>query len=312
MKRVFSLLITVMLISATADLYAQREGNRPAGNRPAAEAGQRGQSGPKAVSLKDGVATLSPENTKVNFVGKHNGEDPKPRLGGFKKFSGKLSMDESGETIEALVMEFETSSLWTELGGNLTDHLKNPDFLDVEKFPSAKFVSTNVVSSDKKGMLNIVGDFTLMGKTNEITIPVTLKKEAAGVMVNGEVILDRAEFGMNNMLDRVSKEVSITLAIGEKTAADTAVANRGRGQGGRGGFDVAAMFKNQDADKDGKLTGDEIPERMRSMLERIDTDKDGSITLKEMETMMQRRTQGGGRGAASEGQGRRPNSGDGQ
>ena len=248
------------------------------------------------VALSDGSATLTPENTKVDFVGIHVGDDPKPRLGGFAKFTGSLELNVDG-SLKSMSMEFETASLWTQNGDKLTGHLKNPDFLDVEKYPTAKFVSKSTKVGAKEGTVDIVGDFTLMEKTNEITIPATLTKTNEGVALKSEFKLDRATFGMDKMLDRVSKLVSITLSVGEKTTVQAAgkdqAENRGaRGQ--RGGRSPGNMFKNQDKDGDGKLTGDEIPQFLKARVEKIDSDKDGSITLEEMQKAMGGR---GGRGS---------------
>ncbi len=51
---------------------------------------------------------------------------------------------------------------------------------------------------------------------------------------------------------------------------------------------LAMMFERSDANKDGKLTGDEIPERMRERLNMIDTNGDGSIDKEEMKRMASR------------------------
>lgn len=247
------------------------------------------------VPLTEGSATLSPDNSKVEFVGIHVGDDPKPRLGGFEKFTGSVAVNDDG-SFKAMTIEFETASLWTQMGEKLTGHLKNEDFLDVEKYPSAKFVSKSTKPSEKEGVINIVGDFTLMDKTNEITLPATISKTDAGLVLKSEFKLDRETFGMNKMLDRVSKEVSITLSVGEKTKTqgggnDQASKRGGRGQ--RGGRTPGSMFKNQDKDGDGKLTGDEIPQFLKARIDSIDTDKDGSITLEEIQKGMGGR---GGRG----------------
>lgn len=53
--------------------------------------------------------------------------------------------------------------------------------------------------------------------------------------------------------------------------------------GGGGGFDPAAFFADRDADGDGKLSGDEIPERMQERVEELDTDGDGSISKEEFD-----------------------------
>ncbi|MDA1015700.1 MAG: EF-hand domain-containing protein, partial [Planctomycetota bacterium] len=61
----------------------------------------------------------------------------------------------------------------------------------------------------------------------------------------------------------------------------------GGGPGGDGGprpggtFDRGALFDRMDEDKDGKLAGEEISERMAQRLEQIDTNKDGEITREE-------------------------------
>ena len=66
---------------------------------------------------------------------------------------------------------------------------------------------------------------------------------------------------------------------------------RGGGQGGGGGpgggFDPAAIFQQRDTDGDGKLSGDEIGERLRDRLDQIDSDQDGSVTLDEFQDGMQ-------------------------
>lgn len=63
----------------------------------------------------------------------------------------------------------------------------------------------------------------------------------------------------------------------------------GTGGPGQGGPQMAArMFDRLDVDGDGKLTGDEIPERMRQGMTRLDANGDGSIERKELEEMMSR------------------------
>jgi Ca2+-binding EF-hand superfamily protein len=68
--------------------------------------------------------------------------------------------------------------------------------------------------------------------------------------------------------------------------------------------DMIQRLMNMDADGDGKITKEEMPERMRGMLERIDTNGDGAIDKEEAEKMAQRFGQGarqrGDRPAAGE------------
>jgi Ca2+-binding EF-hand superfamily protein len=48
---------------------------------------------------------------------------------------------------------------------------------------------------------------------------------------------------------------------------------------------MTKMFEARDANKDGKLSGDEIPERLQNMLGRLDSNKDGAITKDELTQM---------------------------
>ncbi|MEM8666496.1 MAG: EF-hand domain-containing protein [Planctomycetota bacterium] len=89
-----------------------------------------------------------------------------------------------------------------------------------------------------------------------------------------------------------------------------------QGQQGRGEF-MARMFQQRDANKDGKLSGDEIPEQMAGRLDRIDTDGDQAISKKELESAMSRagssRQRGGDQGGTPGGdRPRRPPTGDDQ
>lgn len=49
-------------------------------------------------------------------------------------------------------------------------------------------------------------------------------------------------------------------------------------------------FEAFDKNKDKKITADELPERMKAMIERADADKDGSVTEEELEKMIDKET----------------------
>ncbi|CAM1360520.1 conserved protein of unknown function [Tenacibaculum soleae] len=77
----------------------------------------------------------------------------------------------------------------------LEGHLKNEDFFDVTKFPTAKFVVTN--SEIKEGKLNVTGNLTLRGTTKSITIPATVTETEGVATFKSDVFsIDRTDFGV--------------------------------------------------------------------------------------------------------------------
>jgi polyisoprenoid-binding protein YceI len=197
----------------------------------AAAAVAPGSSEPKLtpVPLTDGKATLTPDNTSIGFVGTHTGAEPNPRIGGFAQFNGTAEVDRVEKTLKSATVEIKTDSLWTPIPP-LTGHLKSPDFFDTGKYPTAKFVSKSVVPvPEKRGDYTMTGELTLLGKTNEVSFPVTVDVSESGLTLSGSVTLDRTSFGMDRVQDKVQKGVTVNLAIGKKTEPQT-----GGGPGGPG------------------------------------------------------------------------------
>jgi polyisoprenoid-binding protein YceI len=299
----------------TATTPADGGAAAPAGGGGAPQGGEaRPMSGtpavlPIPVAIEGGVATLTPENTRIGFVGTHAGADPNPRVGGFERFTGKAEFEADNKTLKAVSADIETASVWTEAGDRLTTHLNSPDFFDTREYPQATFQSTEV-KKDGDDAYTVTGDLTLHGTTKSITFPATTITAENKFTVRAEFTIDRTQFGMDKLTDRVEPEVKITVVIGEKTAP-TQAAGGGPGGGGgggpgggRGNFDPAARFKQQDANGDGKLTGDEISERMKQNLAETDTDGNGEVSQEEFMTRMEQfRNRGPGGGAGGPGGG---------
>ncbi|QDT29577.1 EF-hand domain-containing protein [Gimesia panareensis] len=84
-----------------------------------------------------------------------------------------------------------------------------------------------------------------------------------------------------------------------------------RGEGNRGGGDFVERMMANDKNKDGKLTKDELPERMQRMFDNIDTNKDKELDKAELTKTAEQfnarfRSRGGDRGD----RGRRNSDGD--
>jgi polyisoprenoid-binding protein YceI len=113
----------------------------------------------------------------------------------FPEFSGKVGVD--GDAVKSVSFEVKIASLVAD-AEKLTEHLKKPDFLDAEKFPTATFTSTELkAGSDQAGATHTVtGDFTIHGVTKRISFPATLTVTPTEVSANSEFVINRQDFGV--------------------------------------------------------------------------------------------------------------------
>jgi polyisoprenoid-binding protein YceI len=90
--------------------------------------------------------------------------------GRFNKFSGKFSYDEANPSAAKINLDIDVASIDSN-HAKRDKHLRSDEFLDIDKYPNAKFVSTSFEEmADGKAVLK--GDFTLHGVTKPITIDV--------------------------------------------------------------------------------------------------------------------------------------------
>jgi polyisoprenoid-binding protein YceI len=87
--------------------------------------------------------------------------------GKFDKFSGSLTLD--GSKLTAAEATLEATSVNT-ADAKRDDHLRNEDFFNVPKHANITFKATKI--TDK----TIVGDLTILGKTQPVTLDYTLSE----------------------------------------------------------------------------------------------------------------------------------------
>jgi polyisoprenoid-binding protein YceI len=206
---------TLLLITATALTGCAETAQTSARttDAPPADAALGEPSASPEVAMQaeaDGTAvTLSPENTTLQFVGLHaNPEKPDPRTGEFTQFAGTAIVDEN--SLASVEVEIETASVTTEIE-KLTNHLKSPDFFNVNEHPKARFVSTSIQNSGS-GNVEITGDLTLLDETHSITFPATVNTEN-GLTLDAEFEIDRTQFGMDYGMENVEKNVKMTISV---------------------------------------------------------------------------------------------------
>ena len=139
--------------------------------------------------------------------------------GQFNKFSGHFSYDESKPSESKVEITIDTRSLDSN-HAKRDKHLRGDEFLDVTKFPTAKFISTSF-SELGNGKASLKGDLTFHGVTKNITIVVEHvghgKDPWGGYRRGfyGTTSIKPAEFGLKGManLGPSSAELFLELSI---------------------------------------------------------------------------------------------------
>ena len=83
--------------------------------------------------------------------------------GGFNSYEGHLSMDLDSKDITALHATIDTKSIDT-ANDRRDEHLRDPDFFDVEKYPEITFEMTQYRAG------KMVGDLTIKDVTREVEL----------------------------------------------------------------------------------------------------------------------------------------------
>lgn len=84
-----------------------------------------------------------------------------------------------------------------EYKGKLIGHLKSDDFFGVEKFPTATFAIKSVKPVKEDGATHhFVGDITIKGVTQPMTIPANVKIEGNNITATSSFDIDRSKFGV--------------------------------------------------------------------------------------------------------------------
>jgi polyisoprenoid-binding protein YceI len=163
---------------------------------------------------------IDPSHSEVQLVIRHM-MVAKVR-GRFREFSGTMNVAEVPEdsSVEATI---EAASIDT--GDATRDaHLRGPDFLDVERYPTITFRSTSVQHKDGDRW-DVAGDLTVRGVTRTITIDVEFcglvtdpwNNLRAGLLGATEIDRDDFDLTWNQALDSggfvLGKGVKVDLDI---------------------------------------------------------------------------------------------------
>ncbi len=168
-----------------------------------------------AASAADYVIDTRGMHASIQFKVKHLGYSWLD--GRFNSFSGEFSFDESNPEAAQISVQIDTGSLDSN-HAERDKHLRSDDFLDVEQFPDASFVSTSA-SLDAQGNGSISGNFTLKGVTKPLTIEVSSVGAGDDPWggyrhgFTGTAEFAMSDFGIDYNLGPESKNVYLTLNV---------------------------------------------------------------------------------------------------
>ncbi|BFT31842.1 YceI family protein [Alteromonas sp. D210916BOD_24] len=168
-----------------------------------------------SAQAADYVIDSKGAHASINFKIQHLGYSW--LTGRFNDFKGTFSYDESTPTQATISVTIETDSIDSN-HAERDKHLKSSDFLAVDEFPEAKFISTKIVDKGN-GKLSVMGDFTLHGVTKAITIDAKKVGEGddpwggyrAGFM--GTTTIALKDFGIDYELGPASQTVELELHV---------------------------------------------------------------------------------------------------
>lgn len=165
----------------------------PAADKPKASVAPATPDGATPSTAGSEEYQLTPENTKIGFVGsKVTGS----HQGSFQKFTGtvKIVNDKVEESSVAVDIDMDSVTTDTE---DLTKHLKSADFFDVAKFPKTTFSSNKIVSNIQGSSTHTVsGNFELHGEKRQIAFPALITLAPDKIIVKADFSINRKDFGI--------------------------------------------------------------------------------------------------------------------
>ena len=131
--------------------------------------------------------------------------------------SGRVSFDPDAPQKSTVKLEIKTESLDAGIP-QISNEIKGPAFLDVEKFPLITFKNTSAQRVNDQ-QYTLTGDLTFHGVTNSLELRSTLvgqSKDSKGESHTGSdiyLVIKRSKFGIKGDSATVGDEIFLTIRI---------------------------------------------------------------------------------------------------
>jgi polyisoprenoid-binding protein YceI len=165
-----------------------------------------------AAAAGAGAWTADPAGSRLEIVVTYEGE---PVSALFRRFDARMRFDprhpEAGELrvpVEVTSLDFDSA--------DVNEAVREPEWLDVARFPQAEFRSTDIRATGPGAYL-AHGTLRLKGVRREVAVPFHWLGSAETATLEGELRLDRAAFGIGTgewaSGDAIGLEVAVRFRV---------------------------------------------------------------------------------------------------
>lgn len=188
---------------------------------------------PVPPKAKEATYKVDTQQSKLVWTGKkvtgeHTGQAP-ISSGSLSLEAGKLK----GGTFDVNLKGLTVTDL-TEADKNakLVNHLKNEDFFNVEKYPTARFIISSATPTGD-GKYDVAGKLTIKGITHDIKFPAQVKTQNGKLTATANVTVDRTKYdikyGSKSFFENIGDKAiydDFTLDVTLVASPSSAVASR--------------------------------------------------------------------------------------
>jgi polyisoprenoid-binding protein YceI len=147
--------------------------------------------GAAAVLAADGAINLAQSSITATFRQQHA-----PVEATFKKFSGSIVYDAAKPAATVATLSVDMNSL--EIGDEDTEaEVRKPAWFDSARYPQATFRATTITPVASGGF-QASGPLTIKGKTQTVSVSVTMQRSAGANAFEGRFELSRKAFGIGD------------------------------------------------------------------------------------------------------------------
>lgn len=150
-----------------------------------------------------------------------------PVMGMFREVEGQFVYDEETRELSSGKLVFQSDSVFTN-HEKRDKHLRDGDFLDASEYPEITYTVTGFEATGENAG-KVTGELTMLGKTNPVTLDVTLNKAALYPIghekhtlgISATTTLNRSDWGMTYGLDPALVGDEVTLRFGFEAYDDS-------------------------------------------------------------------------------------------